>query len=145
MGLFLGPTFPPTWGGRPTRMSDLDFMIWRRWWPSVQHMALQMWFDVGLGTVDPIPPGLSAELAFMWERNNQKRADAIIESGPAIWLVELRHSASLNAIGRLEGYFDLLEADNPWTKTIASFLVTDREDRDVRASATKRDINYVVI
>lgn len=111
----------------------------------MQPLALRMWFDVGLGTVDNIPPGLSTELAFMWERNNQKRADAIIETPPTIWLVELRHSASLNAIGRLEGYFDLLEADNPWTKPIAPFLVTDREDKDVRASATKRGIRYTVV
>lgn len=104
-----------------------------------------MWFDVGLGTVDNIPPGISTELAFMWERNNQKRADAIIETDIQIWLVELRHSASLNAVGRLEGYQDLLEPDNPWTKPILPTLVTDREDKDVHATATKRGIHYVVV
>lgn len=145
MALYLGPEFPPTWSGYPPRMSEEDYQIWQRWWPTVQQFALRMWFDVGLGTGRPIPPGTSPELTFMWERNTQKRADVIIETTTAIWLVELRHAASLNAIGRLEGYFDLLEADNLWRKTIAAFLVTDREDRDVRASATKRDINYVVV
>lgn len=145
MALYLGPEFPPTWSGRPPRMSDEDYRIWLRWWPTVQQFALRMWFDVGLGTVDSIPPGTSAELTFMWERNNQKRADAIIEGLTDILLVELRHAASLNAIGRLLGYLDLLQADNPWTKPIVALLVTDREDRDVRATATARGIRYAVV
>lgn len=145
MALNLGPEFSPSWPGRPPRMSQEDYQIWLRWWPTVQHLALRMWFDVGLGAGRPIPEGTSTELTFMWERNNQKRADAIIETNDTIWLVELRDKASLNAIGRLEGYMDLLEQENPWGKPIVAHLVTNQEDRDVRASAEKRGIRYVVV
>lgn len=126
-------------------MSDLDFMIWRRWWPSVQHLALRMWFDVGLGETPTIPEGTSADLAFMWERNNQPRADAIIEMAEDISLVELRENASGNAIGRLLEYSDLLDEDAPWPKPIRMLLVTNRDNPNVRRSAEKRGIRYIVV
>lgn len=142
--LYLGPEFLPTWNGYPPRMSEEDYRIWTRWYPTIRQSVLRIWFDIGLGNIPEIPPGTSAELAFMWERNNQKRADAIIEAPTEIWLVELRNAASLNAIGRLEGYQDLLQPDAPWNKPIVPYLVTNHEDRDVRASAEKRGIRYLV-
>ena len=145
MALYLGPEFLPTWNGYPPRMSDEDYRIWLRWWPGVRGQALRMWFDVGLGAGKEIPDETSAELAWMWTRNTQKRADVIIETMDEIRLVEVRFKAQPNAIGRLLTYLDLLEADNPWTKRIRPVLVTDQLDPDVRASAAKRDIFYVVV
>jgi RecB family endonuclease NucS len=104
-----------------------------------------MWFDVGLGLGKPIPQGTTADLAFMWERNTQKRADVILETAEDISLVELRFKAQPNAIGRLLTYLDLLEPDAPWGKPIHPLLVTDQLDAEVRSSAEKRGIRYIVI
>lgn len=145
MPTFLGQTFTGTWTGRPPRMSEQDFAIWKRWHPAIMGQIRRMWFDVGLGGGQPIPPNTTAELAFMWTRNTQKRADVIIETDQMIWLVELRFAAQPNAIGRLLVYFDDLQDDNPFDKPLRLFLVTDREDPEVRRTATRRGINYVVI
>ena len=145
MALYLGPEFLPTWNGYPPRMSEEDYRIWQRWHPRVMQYILRMWFDVGLGEGKPIPPDTSADLAFMWTRNTQKRADVIIETDTEIWLVELRFKAQANAIGRLLTYLDLVEDDNPFTKAIRPLLVTDQEDPEVRRSASKRRIQYLVV
>lgn len=144
MSLYLGPEFLPTWNGYPPRMSDEDYRIWQRWYPTIRHQVLRMWFDVGLGAGKPIPEGTTADLAFMWTRNTQKRADVIIEVAEQIWLVEIRFAAQPNAIGRLLLYLDLLEDDNPWTKPLRAILVTDQEDPEVRRSAEIRGIQYIV-
>lgn len=144
MSIYLGPDFPPTWNGYPTRMSEEDYRLWQRWYPAIRGQVLRMWFDVGLGKAKPIPEGTSAELAYMWQRNTQKRADVIIETILEIWLVELRYKAQPNAIGRLLLYLDLLEAENPWGKPIKPILVTDQEDPEVRSSAEKRGIQYLI-
>lgn len=144
MALYLGPQFLNTWNGYPPRMSEEDYRIWQRWYPTIQRQVKQMWFDVGLGKPKPIPAGTSVELAFMWDRNTQKRADVIIETSQEIWLVELRFKAQPNAIGRLLTYLDLLQDENPWLKPILPILVTDQEDPEVRRSAEKRAIRYLI-
>lgn len=145
MTLILGREFPADWSGYPPRMSEEDFQIWQRWWPTVKHLALRMWFDVGLGGGQAIPEGTGADLAYMWTRNTQKRADAIIETADSIWLVELRFAAQPNAIGRLLTYRDLLVKEHRFNKPIRPTLVTNREDPEVRETAQNLGIAYEVI
>lgn len=145
MPTFLGPPFPPTFNGWPPRMSPEDFEIWQRWRPAALQRAENLYFDVGLGLPDQLPRTDDVPQLEGWIKNNQKRADVIIE-GAEIWLVELRFNASPNAIGRLIVYQRLLLEDYPFDrrKPLISHLVTNRRDPDVAASAAALGIVYVV-
>lgn len=125
-------------------MSVEDFAIWSRWWPTVREGTVALYFDVGLGLPDEIPATDDANQLLGWVRNNQKRADVLIEREDAVWLVELRFRAQSSALGRLKTYDALLLQDNPFTKPVRLFLVTDRRDSEVGLVAAMLGINYVV-
>jgi hypothetical protein len=126
-------------------MSREDFEIWERWWPRVREGTEALYFDVGLGLPDDLPQSDDADQLFGWIRNTQKRADALLERREQVWLVELRFQASLNAVGRLQGYRLLLQQDNPFQKAILPHLVTNRLDSDVKATAEALGQVFVVV
>lgn len=126
-------------------MSAEDFEIWKRWWPKIRAGTVSVWFDVGLGLPAELPQTEDAALMLMWIRNNQRRADVILEREDEVWLVELRMRANPNALGRVLVYMDLLAEDNPFTKPVVPFLVTDREDPDTRRAAEARGVRFVVV
>lgn len=125
-------------------MSPEDFEIWRRWWPTVQRGALNLYFDVGLGLPDTLPETEDSAQLAGWIRNTQKRADAVIERAPEVWLIELRFNAQSSAIGRLLTYQQLLIDDNPFQKTVRPYLITNTFDSEVRRIAEALGITYLV-
>lgn len=145
MATFLGPEFPPTFAGRPTRMSPEDLELWRRWWPQNRTGVRRLWFDVGVGPGAAMPADTPAELAFQWTRNTQKRIDALLERASTLDVIELRTEATLNSLGRLAGYRLLLRDDAPTTQPIRAILVTDREDSDVARLATDLGVTIEVV
>ena len=64
--------------------------------------ALAVWFDVGLGLPASLPATQQAGQLLGWIRNNQKRADVLIEREEVVWLVELRFAAQPSASGGLK-------------------------------------------
>lgn len=145
MPTILGTKYPPSFTGHPPRMSQEDFPIWSRWYPTIKETALALYFDVGLGLPDELPATETAAQLLGWLRNTQKRADAIIERTADVLLVELRFNAQLNAIGRLQGYALLLGDDNPFSKPIIPLLVTNKQDSEVKRLAELNAITYEVI
>jgi hypothetical protein len=126
-------------------MSVQDFPIWEIYWPRIRPGALWLYFDVGLGLPDELPLSDDPAQLVGWIRNTQKRADVVIERARDVLLVELRHAAQMNAVGRLLGYKKLLEQDNPFGKIVIPVLVTDRHDSEVRDLAADLDIVYIVV
>lgn len=145
MPTILGNRYQPGFAGRPPHMSQQDFPIWERWYPSIKPTATALYFDIGLGLPDELPHSDDADQLLGWIRNTQKRADAIIERANDVLLVELRYNAQLNAIGRLQGYAILLEDDNPFHKPIIPILVTNNPDSEVERLAQLHKITYEVV
>lgn len=145
MSTRLGQPFAATWQGRPPRMSPEDLQIWYRWRPLIQHELITQYFDVGLGEGKAPPPDTPEPYAHMWERNTQKRADALLVTRSGLWIVELRFQANSNAIGRLLQYGLLYNQDptlGPYTQLI---LVTNERDADIEDMAKAVNMFYVVV
>ena len=140
----LGSRFPPNFSGWPPRMSVEDLAIWHRWWPSIERDSVALYFDVGLGLPDELPETDDSGQLAGWIRNTQKRADVLILRADAVWLVELRFNAQSSAIGRLLTYQQLLIDDNPFSKLIVPYLVTNKFDSEVRRVAEALGITYVL-
>lgn len=144
MPTLLGQSFSPSYLGRPARMSSEDFDIWQRWWPLARGNAREMYFDVGLGLPAELPPSEDAEQLLGWIRNTQKRADVLVLRPARVDVIELRFNATLNAIGRLQGYVVLLDDDNPFRLPIRGVLVSNRRDAEVARMAELNGLGYEI-
>lgn len=143
MSITLGPTYHADFTGTPPRMAPRDLIAWQNWWPTTRATALRVWFDVGLDSGRPVPPNTPPELAAMWARNTQHRADAIIERPATIDLVELRDTGNASAVGQLQLYGLLWQADPPNPKLLRLLLVVNRADPSVVALATHLNIRVI--
>jgi hypothetical protein len=124
-------------------MSPEDYLIWQRWWPTKKHLARSVYWDVYLGEgiqLDDEP----ANYQRMWQRNTQKRADAVIETADSIWLVEMRFQANSIAVGRLLMYQRLWRQDPALPGSLRLWLVTDTRDSIVEALCQELSISYEV-
>jgi hypothetical protein len=144
MPTILGPGFASSFSGYPTRMSQEDVEIWRRYFPTVREGTRAIYFDVGLGLADELPKIDDANQLLGWIRNTQKRADVVIERETRVDLIELRFNASANAVGRLLIYRKLLLEDNPFNKPVRGILVTNRPDSELAALCADNDLDFVV-
>lgn len=145
MPTILGREYPPKVQVFPPHMASEDLPIYTRWAIDGLKGALRQFFDVGLGLgADPIP-GISQPIRNMWEKVTQKRADAVIEYENHVKLIEFRHMATANAIGRVLTYHALWKDDRVIPKAVELYLVTNHGDRDVERMCKLFDITYMVV
>lgn len=144
MATALGPRWPAEILRTPPHMSPEDEEIYRIWWPQYASKALAVYYDVGLGegSVDALPPNAPANYAGAWIHNTQKRADMLAVFPQELWLIELRHAATSNAVGRLLQYKMLWLSDPVLPGRLRIFLVTNHFDPDLQRLAKFHNIEY---
>jgi hypothetical protein len=140
----LGEPYQKTWEGYPPHMSAEDFGIWQRYKTDALKDINLMYFDVGLGGQTQVPPGTPTEYAIMWLRNTQKRADVVFDAFTEWRIIELRHNATGAALGRLLMYKDLFLLDPPDNRPVKLYLISDRNDQDVKITAESVGVIYKV-
>lgn len=126
-------------------MSCEDLSIWHRWAPTQRRRWHALYFDVGLGPGLPPPDHQGVDLHAMWTRLTQKRADVVADAGDHWELIELRHSAQANALGRLLQYAALWRADPPDQRPLTLTLVTDFLDPTLPDLLANYNITYLII
>jgi len=126
-------------------MSQRDLLIWRRWYTTIARDVVNLYFDVGLGPGPYVPPKTDKNLAAMWTRLNQKRADVVFEYLDRVIIVELRSHASASAIGRLLLYRVLYLQDPLLGSNVETWLVTDQIDDTTKAVAQAHQIKVTVV
>lgn len=141
----LGTGYDPSWRGYPPHMSPLDGRIWSVWAPTQLHRWRTLYFDVGLGAGATVPVGTATDLARMWTRLTQKRADVVADAVDHWELIECRSAAQSNALGRLLQYQALWVQDPPDRRRLSLYLVTDVRDSDLGPLLAAHHITYVVI
>lgn len=144
MSTVLGPPFPPIMARTPPHMSAEDEEIYRAWWPQHAARAKEVYYDVGLGEgyTAVLPANAPANYAGAWIHNTQKRADMLAVMPESLWLIEFRHAASSNAVGRLLQYKLLWSLDPVLPGRIDLFLVTNHYDPDLAELAKYMQITY---
>lgn len=145
MNTTLGARFTPTWQGKPPHMSPEDLGIWLRWRATLYPHAQALYFDVGVGS-PPTPAGwVSPKLQLGWLRLNQRRIDVVADLGDSALIIELRHDATPNAVGRLLAYQQLWGDDDPLGVPAELVLITDLERPDMRRLCFSNHIQYQVV
>jgi len=139
----LGDRFIPTWGGYPPHMSSEDLNLWKKYKYKILSEAIAMYFDVGLGGQTEVPEDTTPEMATMWLRNTQKRADVILETIDRWVIIELRENATSAAAGRLLQYRELWKQDPPDDKPVILRLVSSSYDMDLNGLCQTLKIEYI--
>ena len=144
MSTRLGPAWPPLMSRRPPHMSPEDEEIYRIWWPQHAHLAKEVYFDVGVGpgASSAVPPNAPTNYAGAWIHNTQKRIDMVAVLEREIWIIEFRHAATSNAVGRLLQYDLLWANDPPFPTPVKLFLVTNHYDADLALLSERARIAY---
>jgi hypothetical protein len=147
MSTDLGPTWPAIITRIPPRMSPEDYEIYLNWWSLYAASAKRVWYDVGVGVGSPLPPPGPNEQNYrrMWTRNTQKRIDMVADMGNQLWIIELRHAATSNAIGRLLSYDMLWKEDPVIDLPTQLVLVSNHYDGDLDALARAQHILYYTV
>lgn len=140
----LGQAYLPGWRGYPPHMSDEDFKIWERYKRHALTDIHRMYFDVGLGGQEEVPPGTPPEMATMWTRNTQKRIDVLLETTEGWRMIELRAHATGAALGRLLMYRNMWTLSPPDNRPLSLYLITDQLDQDVKDTAAAVGVIYGV-
>lgn len=126
-------------------MADGDYAIWQRWHILNYNRFLGWYFDAAVGEGAIIPPNTPPKLAKGWTRLTQKRIDAIGIRADAIWIIEVRDSASSSALGAILTYLDLLKEDNPFSLPLKAVILTDHADRDSRRVTERYGVQIIEI
>lgn len=144
MSTALGVRWPATIGRTPPHMSLEDEEIYRRWWPRHASSAIASYYDVrvGKGAARALPTDAPGNYASGWIALTQKRIDHLAEFEKELWIIEYRHAATSNAIGRLLQYKLLWEEDPVIRKPVRLWLITNYHDPDLAELAKAQRVNY---
>lgn len=132
--------------GRMDGLSKYDSRIWRAYhadhyadWVSCRYNVPLDW--------DPVSSyadmyGADAQAAWL---QYARRIDVLVDAGTKWIIVECRHHASAEAVGRLLLYSDIWDADPPDDRPVELMLLSDEMVRGIDILCAQHDIIYVVM
>lgn len=136
---------PPVKLGKYPHFVRYDKEIWERYLDQAGDQYQQFWYDVRIG-VDPYqPPGYYKKGMGLWRGLTSKRIDVVGYCDDGIEIIEVRHDASVGAIGNMKAYKFLFEKTYRPENPVRMKLITNRYDRDMEEVCAAEGIEYVVI
>lgn len=144
MPTWLGQEFATDWNGIPPHMISGDYRVWQSTRAHVLQNALKVFYDVGVGSGQPVPPGTEDNIAYAWTKSTQRRIDVLVEYQDHIKIIELRENAKEQELGRLEMYELLYLRDPVLAKPVKLMLISGFIDKDVEELARLKGIEYVI-
>lgn len=102
-------------------------------------------YDVHVGKGAGRIPGLSEPYQTMAITISQKRIDVVAHKGKKAYIIELKDSADLQAIGQLEGYKTLYQDKHGNRSIDGLILASYKADQDIIRSAKERNIKIMLI
>lgn len=131
-----GPSFPPTWRGRPGGMLDADVPVWHRFLDAHGASYDRFYYNVRITLDDLRAKFPDAALYNIAAALLPKRIDAVGETPAAITLFEVAAVTGLRSIGQLVTYRELWRKEHPdERRAVRVALVTERIGADERAAA----------
>jgi len=141
----LGQAYNPSWTAYPPGMSSEDCYIYYLWRKKYMGKPEKLYFNVRVGRGRPCPPEHPENIREMWRRQTQKRIDMIAVYPNIVHIVEFRHLANPNAVGRLLCYEMCYLEDPVLGLNYKLVLCTDHEDYDVAMLCEKFGILYLIV
>lgn len=142
------PIHPINWrhfeqGHSYPHMAKHDARIWERFITRYTGYFDDVAYDIAVGGTEPNDPSATDDERRMWRFNTAKRIDAVCRNRDELWLVEVRPSASLAALGAVLGYTYLSELDGWPDRPVVMTIATDRTDNDIRLVCATFDVQLI--
>lgn len=139
------PLFPPEKLHKYPHLMVSDVAIWERFLDSYATEWDSFEYDVRVGESITPPGDLTEELKYMAVALTQKRIDVVGHRGRDTWIIEVKPSAMLSAIGQLLSYQVLYEEKYPEKGPVKMMLITDRAGPDLLNLCKKFGIVPVMV
>jgi hypothetical protein len=102
-------------------------------------------YDYHVGEGVARQPGWDDSLYKMAKIITQRRIDVIGWKNQQPWLIEVKQSPGVSAVGQLISYKELYLRDNPAHINVQLYLVCDRLDQDIAYVLNQRNIFFTVV
>lgn len=145
MPTYLGNPQSTLWRGNPPHMLREDIPTWLKFINQYYGQFESIYYDVLVGGPFLSPEEEKDPLKWMWRYNNSKRLDAVAKLKSEIWLIEVSSRPGLRAIGQLMTYVALWQEDDPFQIIERPVLVCEAIDTDLIYSASKYNIQTIVV
>lgn len=112
-------------------MGKEDSRVWEWFLLGPHPHFVEIEYDVRLGGQTGTVTDYGSDAKEMWETLVKKRVDAIAETESEAWIIEVKPTASMAALGQVLCYEALLMAERPPSKPARKVIVAGRIDEDL--------------
>src|SRR5713101_8167904 len=110
------PVYPVQWSAPSLnigygQMSRRDLPIWLRFLEAYAHRIQRVAYTVAFGGQIPDDPEATEDQLRGWQFSTAFKVDVFADVGAEWWLIEVKPSPDLGAIGQVLGYYLLSERE----------------------------------
>ncbi len=122
---------PPAITGRYQHLMKRDLAVWERWLALHGSEFDAVAYDVAVGGTAPTLEGLTETDRRGWLYSTALKIDALARDESGVWVIELKPSASVSAIGAAVSYPLVLARDEPDLVIAGGAIVTENISPDL--------------
>ncbi len=131
---------PPAITGRYQHLMRRDLAVWERWLALHGDEFDAVAYDVAIGGAVPAVEGLSDADARGWKYTTALKIDALLRDEQGVWIIEVKPSASVSAIGAAIGYPLVLAREEPDLLIAGAGIVAENLTPDIEWLAQQLSI-----
>jgi hypothetical protein len=149
-GQRLMPVYPIDWKpllrtGDYPHMAPRDLAIWETFLDALGDQFDSVAYDVAFGGfLLDVDAGSEAE-RLGWRYSTALKADAVLSREGEVWMVEVKPSAGVSAIGAALCYREMAIADGFTTDELVAAVVTDHASPDIQFCAEVLGVTLVAV
>ena len=133
----------PAWPSYP-HMSSAESRVWHTFRQQVYIPPGALYYDARVGNPIPAEPGADPWVSRVRNVTSRKRLDAVLDTGTAWWLFEVKVRAGLSAVGQCIGYEYLFSASIAGEKPVMVVIVCESILRDLDLICEREGIGLYV-
>jgi hypothetical protein len=118
-------------GSRFAHMGPADAAVWERYLMSSHPHFVSLEYDVRLGGQTGTVTDAGGDMRDMWEALVKKRVDVIARTTTERWIVEVKPTASMAALGQALSYLWLWENERGDDVPTRAVVVASKVDEDL--------------
>jgi len=126
-------------------MSRRDLPIWLRFVEQYHQRLQRVAYNVAFGGQIPDDPGATEDQLLGYQWSTAFKVDVLADVGDEWWLIEVKPSPDLGAVGQVIGYYLLQEREQFTERIVIPTIVTDFMVPDVAYVAQAMNVQVFLV
>ena len=122
-----------------------EALIWDKFVRANPEWAQVVDYDVTVGEPDKVPEGTPDYTKKDWEYLRSWKIDAVAVKDGLYYIIEIRPSAGLGAIGEIISKASMYQEEHPDVPEVEAIIITDVERPNMKKLTADRDIGYIIV